>query len=267
MPLTTLRAEQLKRLALKVTAAPLVSGFVLPSDAAQFIYGFGPELYLSGLITGVLAFLATQLNGVREKKELALESLTLLSVGLTGLYIMYAVQLFGAFSGLFFHGYFLVSTYTIAMKLLTVYSVHFILTRSRDYIVRHTRSLLEYPLIMVLALLFMLLLVGSSHLISGFLSLVGFSLNLYVLILFDAKAAVAREAGVKYFYLSTLSSGLMLYGIFLMFLVLGTGQFQEIGQFLMEPELDQSVVNLLRPAIMFLLVGLFFKLSAFPGHL
>lgn len=121
---------------------------------------------------------------------------------------------------------------------------------------------------MVIATLFMLLLVGSSHLVSAFLAIVGFSLNLYVLVLFDATAAVAREAGVKYFYLSTLSSGLMMYSIFLITLTLGTGSLFEMAQILStDVELSTTGSSLLHVAVIFLLVGLFFKLSAFPGHL
>jgi len=132
----------------------------------------------------------------------------------------------------------------------------------------HTRHLLEYPLILTLSVLFMLLLVGSGHLVSAFLTLVGFSLNLYVLILFDATAAIAREAGIKYFYLSTISSGLILYSIFLFFIVIGTGHVYEIGHFLAtELEIITNAGGVLQLALAILLVGVFFKLSAFPGHL
>lgn len=181
------------------------------------------------------------------------------------LFILYVAQLAFLFPTFLFHGTFLISPYTLAFKLLTVYSVRCILD---ERLKPRKIGSVEYPIIMILALLFMLLLVGSSHLISGFLALVGFSLNLYVLILFDASRAVAREAGVKYFYLSTLSSGLMLYGIFMIFLVLGTGQFHEIGQLLStNANLLGYASGLLSVGLSFLLVGLFFKLSAFPGHL
>lgn len=160
------------------------------------------------------------------------------------------------------------SVFTITLKLLTAYVGRFIINNSRNYIETHTRHQLEYPTVMSMAILFMLLTVGSSHLISGFLTLVGFSLNLYVLILSDAKSTIAREAGVKYFYLSTFSSGLMLYGIFLLFLVVGTGQLHEIGLILATD--DSVALNATRPltvALAFLFSGLFFKLSAFPGHM
>lgn len=89
-----------------------------------------------------------------------------------------------------------------------------------------------------------------------------------MLVLFDATAAIAREAGVKYFYLSTLSSGLMLYSVFLILLTLGTTNLFEIAQLLAtDSELSLTGRNLLNLALIFLLTGLFFKLSAFPGHL
>jgi NADH-quinone oxidoreductase subunit N len=78
----------------------------------------------------------------------------------------------------------------------------------------------------------MVMLVESGHLISAFLALVGFSLNLYVLVLFDAASAIAREAGIKYFYLSTISSGLILYSTFLVFMLVTSGHVYDIGHFL-----------------------------------
>jgi NADH-quinone oxidoreductase subunit N len=132
----------------------------------------------------------------------------------------------------------------------------------------HPRHLLEYPLVLTLAVLFMLLLVGSNHLVAAFISLVGFSLNLYVLVLFDASSAVAREAGVKYFYLSTISSGLILYGIFLLYIISGTGRFYEMQVALSTIVASSGPENsLLSLGITLILIGLFFKLSAFPGHL
>jgi NADH-quinone oxidoreductase subunit N len=127
---------------------------------------------------------------------------------------------------------------------------------------------MEYPLILSLALLFMLFLISTNHLIGAFLALVGFSLNLYVLILFDASNSAAREAGIKYYYLSTFSSGLILYGIFLSYVITGALEFSSIELFLSAlPTISSYSYTLLPVALAFLFTGLFFKLSAFPGHL
>jgi NADH-quinone oxidoreductase subunit N len=257
-------------------AASRVLSFVLPivtvtpADVPSFHFlGYLlPELGLTVLLAVVLTLLAVGLGQARSKKSLALESLTALKRGLSFVLGLYVMQLCCCSEISLFSGYVLTSTYVTALKCLTVFSGRFILSSSESYLRAHPRHLLEYPLTLTLAVLFMLLLVSAGHLISAFLALVGFSLNLYVLILFDATTAVAREAGVKYFYLSTISSGLMLYGIFLIFLITGTGHFLDISQILAtENELVTLAEPLLQLAITFLFVGLFFKLSAFPGHL
>lgn len=220
------------------------------------------------MVTYILGALAVELGEGRSKRTLALDSLFALQDALGYTIILLAIQLIAGGTEALFNGYLLTSSYVVTLKLLTVISGRVILDSSEAYMRNHSRHLLEYPLVFVLAILFMLLLVGAGHLISAFMALVGFSLNLYVLVLFDAPTAMAREAGIKYFYLSAFSSGLMLYGIFLLFLVTGTGHFSEMGQFLAtQPEIFGTGRALLEYGILFLLIGLFFKLSAFPGHL
>jgi NADH-quinone oxidoreductase subunit N len=86
--------------------------------------------------------------------------------------------------------------------------------------------------------------------------------------MFDSVRPSAREGGIKYFYLSAFSSGLMIYGIFLLFTSLGTGQFQEMNQALIANFGSLVLKEIsIRFGILFLLIGIFFKLSAFPGHL
>lgn len=263
------RIREIKNRKIVVASAlPLFTDISPLSYFSQFACGFGPELYLTGLLTIALAVLAFQLGGTQLKKVLSFESLSVLTAGIAGLFAVYGVQVLQTVVGVVLHGYFVVSLYATALKLLTIYAVVFILIRSGLYLEDHRRHLLEYTTIMVLSLLFMAFLIGSSHLIACFLALVGFSLNLYVLIFFDATAAIAREAGIKYFYLSTLSSGLVLYGVFLVFLSLCTGQFHEVGQIIStDSEIARIAAGVLHTACTFLFVGLFFKLSAFPGHL
>lgn len=152
---------------------------------------------------------------------------------------------------------------------MTVFATLILSFNLKQYFSTSNRPLLEFPLVLALSLLFLLFLLSSSHLFTAFLSIVGFSLNTYVLIFFEAnRSATARESGIKYFYLSAFSSGLIIYGIFLIFLVFGTGHLMEIRKILAcQPELLLNGLDLLRIGIAFLLFGLFFKLSAFPGHL
>jgi NADH-quinone oxidoreductase subunit N len=255
------------RLQLSIIAPPL---FVWEkgSYADNFFSSFLPELSLTAVLIVILFILSIELGRKQSKKALALNSLTALQYGLFFLSAMYAFDLFFSGSALIFGGYFSITLYTSLLKLMTVLSVLFILTSSRSYVQIHNRHLLEYPFMLVLALLFILLLIGANHIVASFVALVGFSLNVYVLILFDVTNKTAREAGIKYFYLSALSSGLILYSIFLLFVAVGTGNFYEINFILINhTELVITARELLHFGFIILLTGLFFKLSAFPGNL
>lgn len=144
----------------------------------------------------------------------------------------------------------------------------FVLRSSVQYVGNHKRHLLEYAVVFSLTTLFRRLLVRSTNRRAAFRAIVGFSLNLYVLILFDAPRGGAREAGVKYYFLSTFSSGLRIYGIFIFFAVVHSLGFFERGQILAsDAGLVFSALFSLRVGLALLLNGIFFKLSAFPGHL
>lgn len=234
----------------------------------DLLANFLPETMLLTSILSVLTFLAIGLGAGCDKRVLLARSFTALSTALTFVTALCAIQLCAGSSSVLFGGYSVMSPYVGFIKLMTIFTGRFILVESGRYLFSHKRSLLEYPIVLSTAVLFMLFLVGSNHLVSAFLSLVGFSLNLYVLILIDASSAVAREAGVKYFYLSTISSGLILYGIFLLYIMLGTGRFYEMHQALsLIVTVSGTESSLLQLAVSFILIGLFFKLSAFPGHL
>lgn len=137
-------------------------------------------------MTAVLCIVSSDLDQNREQRVVAEESMKALRLGLTFASILYCVQIIAGETTSLFNGYVLVTTYTLSMKLLTLLSCRFILNNSKRFMRGHFRSLLEYPLILVISTLFMVILVGSGHLLASFLALVGFSLNLYVLVLFDA---------------------------------------------------------------------------------
>lgn len=125
-------------------------------------------------------------------------------------------------------GYLFTNSYTALLKLLVLVCSYVVLRAAREYVVLEKRDTLEFSIIYALAVLFLLLLVSANHLMSAFLALVGFSLNMYVLILFNARQHVSREAGIKYYYLSTFSTGFILYGMFLIYAFAKSGMFAEI---------------------------------------
>jgi len=141
------------------------------------------------------------------------------------------------------NGYLFTSRYVLAIKLFVILCGVFIFFSAKTYI-----------------------LIGANHLMSAFLALVGFGLNMYALIMFDGATRVAREAAIKYFYLSTISTGLILYGMFMLYVLTGSGEFDDIYVMLAQLPTNDHIV-LVNFSLALIFVGFMFKLSAFPGHL
>jgi len=181
--------------------------------------------------------------------------------------LLYAIQLLGpSYNAPVVNNYLYISNGLTAAKLLVALTSLFVLHLSENYIREHTRHVLEFSIIILLSVLLLLVLVSANNLMLVFLSLAGFSLNLYILILYDGADAASREASLKYFYLSTLSAGLILFGILLIYVMVGDVTYFAIRVY-MSTAIDSNTSSVLSAAVLFILLGFFFKLSAFPGHL
>jgi NADH-quinone oxidoreductase subunit N len=181
--------------------------------------------------------------------------------------LLYAIQLFGPIpSKPIANGYLYASFGLTFSKLLISLTSLFVLSLSETYIREHTRHILEFSVVILVGVLMLLILVSSNNLMLLFLTLAGFSLNLYILVLYDGADAASREASLKYFYLSTLSAGMILFGILLIYTTVGDAGYQAI-RFYMDSSADNYARTVLAFGVLFILLGFFFKLSAFPGHL
>ncbi|NMG40021.1 NADH-quinone oxidoreductase subunit NuoN [Chelativorans sp. ZYF759] len=121
----------------------------------------------------------------------------------------------------------------------------------------------EYPVLIVLATLGMLLMVSANDMISLYLGLELSSLSLYVVAAFNRDNVRSTEAGLKYFILGALSSGMMLYGISLIYGYTGNTNFEAIAAALTGGERQLGLVF----GLVFLMAGLAFKISAVPFHM
>jgi NADH-quinone oxidoreductase subunit N len=157
-------------------------------------------------------------------------------------------------------------------KLLVALTALLVLVSSGNYIREHRHHLMEFPVVIIVALLQLLLLISSNNLMALFFTVAGLSLALYVLVLFHGGPSLGARAGaLKYFYLSVISAGLLLFGSFLFLAITKTTDYAEIAAFFrkigglsgLTPE-DRIIVI---TGLVFLIFGFLFKLSAFPGHL
>ena len=147
------------------------------------------------------------------------------------------------------------------MKVLTLLFSSFILITSKEYVKTNKIDRIEYPIIILAATLGMLLMISSYDLIVFYLGLELQSLSLYILAAFKTDNEKSTEAGLKYFILSALASGLLLYGCSLIYGFTGSTNFQIISNNLNESNTGAVF------GIVFIIVGLAFKISAVPFHM
>ncbi|MDM7458142.1 MAG: NADH-quinone oxidoreductase subunit NuoN [Paracoccus sp. (in: a-proteobacteria)] len=138
-----------------------------------------------------------------------------------------------------------------------------VLAMSADYLERHNLLRFEYPILIVLASLGMMLMVSAGDLLTLYVGLELQSLALYVVASIRRDSAKSSEAGLKYFVLGALSSGLLLYGASLVYGFAGTTTFAGILEVVSTGQLSTGLLF----GLVFLLVGLAFKVSAVPFHM
>lgn len=136
---------------------------------------------------------------------------------------------------------------------------------SYDWLRENNVLRFEYPLLTLFSGIGMLLMVSANNLLSLYVSLELSSLCLYVLAAIRRDTASSAEAGIKYFVLGALSSGLLLFGISLVYGYTGTIDYDLIGRTLMAHEDSVPVGAVL--GLVFILSGLAFKVSAVPFHM
>ena len=146
-------------------------------------------------------------------------------------------------------------------KILILGSSLFVLNSSKTFITENKIDKFEYPIIILIAILGMFFMVSSNDLILFYLGLELQSLALYILASIDRDNLRSSESGIKYFVLSALSSGLLLYGCSLLYGFTGSTNFDFIAN-----ELDKQNTGAIF-AMVFILVGLAFKISAVPFHM
>jgi len=116
-----------------------------------------------------------------------------------------------------FNDSFVIDEFSLYSKILILISTFFVLLISKRYLIDIKNNKFEYPIIILLSLLGMFVMVSSNDLILFYLGLELQSLGLYVLAAIDRDNIKSSEAGLKYFVLSALSSGLLLYGCSLIY--------------------------------------------------
>ena len=219
----------------------------------EILHLIAPEIFIS-----ISAMFLLLLGVFKKNSTTLIYNLTTISlvVLLALLYNLYSVSEISIFN----QGY-EIDKLASFMKMLTVVSGVFVMISSYKYIQLNKINKIEYPILILCSILGMMVMISSNDLIVFYMGLELQSLALYVLASFNRENILSTESGLKYFVLSALSSGLLLYGCSLVYGFTESTNFDQIL-------LSSSQTNYgLTFGIVFILVGLAFKISAVPFHM
>lgn len=163
-----------------------------------------------------------------------------------------------------FNGLFVMDRFGVFMKVLVLIGSALSVILSLGYIEREQMRRFEFPVLMLLSTVGMLMMVSANDLISLYVGLEMQSLALYVIAAFRRDYAKSSEAGLKYFVLGALSSGMLLYGASMVYGFAGTTGFDGLAALFSAgtPASAGLIVGLV-----FVAAGLAFKISAVPFHM
>ncbi len=160
-----------------------------------------------------------------------------------------------------FNDSYIIDRFSTFMKVLTLLASAFVLISSKEYLKINQIDKIEYPILILASVLGMILMISSYDLIIFYLGLELQSLCLYILASFKRDDEKSSEAGLKYFVLSALATGLLLYGCSLIYGFTGSTNFENISS-----NLNKANTGAIF-GIVFIIVGLAFKVSAVPFHM
>jgi len=160
-----------------------------------------------------------------------------------------------------FGGSFVLDDFARFLKLLALTGSATAILMSFDYLIRENQQRFEFPVLILLSTAGMMILISAGDLIALYLGLELMSLALYVVAAINRDSVRSTEAGLKYFVLGALSSGMLLYGASLVYGFTGTVSFAGIAKAVREPGLGLVF------GLVFLLAGFCFKISAVPFHM
>lgn len=162
-----------------------------------------------------------------------------------------------------FQGAFVVDGFSRFTKLLILIGSALCILMAKEFFAIDRTARFELPVLMLLATLGMMLMVSASSFIALYMGLELQSLALYVLASFNRDSLRSTEAGLKYFVLGALSSGMLLYGISLIYGFTGTTEFSAIATVAGAGGIHIGLIF----GLVFLVAGLAFKVGAVPFHM
>jgi len=218
---------------------------------------FGPALPEIVMALGAIAMvLYGAIQGERSTRTLEIAALALLALALV-------LVLRGEGKVVTFNGAFIADGFGRFMKVLTLIGAAAAIVLSADFLRRDGAMRFEFPILVILATVGMMMMISASDLIGLYVGLELQSLALYVVAAFDRDNPRSTEAGLKYFVLGALSSGMLLYGSSMVYGFTGTVSYAGIAEAVKGGHPGIGLII----GLVFVAAGVAFKISAVPFHM
>ena len=215
-----------------------------------------PEIFLA--IAGMVMLMVGAFTGPSRSNAVVS------GLALAALATALALVLTGRGGGLAFEGMFATGGFAVFMKVLVLAGSFLAIVMSGEYLVRAGLARFEFPVLIVFATVGMMMMISANDLIALYLGLELQSLCLYVVAAFHRDSLRSTEAGLKYFVLGALSSGMLLYGVSIVYGFTGATAFDDLARILSNAgETPLGVII----GLVFVIAGLAFKVSAVPFHM
>ena len=163
-----------------------------------------------------------------------------------------------------FAGMFVGDAFGNVLKLCTYVALAMTFVYGRQYLADRNLFKGEFYILSLFALLGMMVMISANHLLSMYLGLELLSLSLYAMVALNRDSRVATEAAIKYFILGALASGMLLYGMSMLYGATGTLNISEIAQLIAAKKTQKVIIAF---ALVFIVAGLAFKLGVVPFHM
>lgn len=216
-----------------------------------------PEILLLCL-TFVVMLIDLFVRGVKRMEFAFAVTIVALLVVALSLYSPFAAPRY-AFSGMF-----VVDGMAVILKTVITLSVAALLVLSRSHLITRNLFTGEFLLLTLFATLGMMLMVSANHFVTLYLGLEILALSTYAMVALNRDSAVATEAAMKYFILGALASGLLLYGMSMIYGATGSLDVSNVSQRFAESQFNRPLASF---GIVFVVAGLAFKLGAVPFHM
>ena len=230
----------------------------MPGFELRYLIPLLPEVFLAS------AAMLMLMVGVYRRKDNLRPIAWLAIAGLAVALVL--VSLLAAGRSTTFEGLFVVDYFAMFMKVLVLMGSALSILMSLGYAEREAMDRFEFPILMLFATVGMMMMISANDLIALYLGLELQSLSLYVLAAFRRDTTRSTEAGLKYFVLGALSSGMLLYGASIIYGFAGTTSFDALAAHFAENAQDGASVGFVI-GLVFMLAGLAFKISAVPFHM